>query len=48
MNLERLMHMAMRLLFRHGFRHLSKGQKSDPKMAEAAKKLRMGRRIGRF
>lgn len=48
MNAERLMQMAMRLLLRHGMRALSKGQKTDPKAAEAAKKLRMGRRIGRF
>lgn len=48
MNVERLMHMAIRLLFRHGMRALNKGQKADPRAAEAAKKLRMGRRIGRF
>ena len=40
--------MAMRLLFRHGAKYLSKGGKTDPRMAEAAKKLRMGRRFGRF
>ena len=48
MNAERLMQMAMRLLFRHGIRFLNRGQKSDPRTAETAKKLRMGRRIGRF
>lgn len=48
MNVERLMTMAMRLLFRHGLRAMNKGRKADPKMAEAAKKLRMGRRIGRL
>ncbi|WP_413719798.1 hypothetical protein [Silicimonas sp. MF1-12-2] len=48
MNVERLIHMAMQLLFRHGLRAVNKGQKTDPKLAEAAKKLRMGRRLGRF
>lgn len=48
MNIERLMHMVMRLFFRHGARYLNKGAKTDPKMAEAAKRLRMGRRFGRF
>lgn len=48
MNVERLMHMTIRLLMRYGLRALSRGGKGDPKMAEAAKKLRMGRRIGRF
>lgn len=48
MNAERLVRLAVRLLMRHGARALSKGGKRDPKMAEAAKKLRLGRRIGRF
>lgn len=48
MSAERLVRLAVRLLMRQGVRLLSKGGKSDPKMAEAAKKLRLGRRIGRF
>lgn len=48
MTAERLMRMALNLLMRRGMRFLSRRGKTDPKMAEAAKKLRMGRRIGRF
>ena len=48
MNTERLMRMVMRLLMRHGVKYLSKGGKADPKAADAAKRLRMGRRFGRF
>ena len=48
MNVERLMQMVLRLLFRHGIRFLNRGRKSDPRLAETAKKLRMGRRIERF
>ena len=42
------MRMVMRLLMRHGVKYLSKGGKADPKAADAAKRLRMGRRFGRF
>jgi hypothetical protein len=48
MNAERLVRLAMRYLFRYGARYLNKGAKSDPRMADAARKLRMGRRFGRF
>ena len=44
MNAERL----MRLLMRHGIKCLNKGGKTDPKAADAAKRIRMGRRLGRF
>lgn len=48
MNANRLISMVLRLAFRHGIRALNKGGKTDPKMAEAAKKMKMGRRFGRF
>ena len=44
MNAERL----MRLLMRHGIKYLNKGGKTDPKAADAAKRIRMGRRLRRF
>mgnify|MGYP001822226300 CR=1 FL=1 len=48
MNADRAIRMVMNLLFRQGIRYLNKGGKTDPKMAEAAKRLKQGRRIGRF
>lgn len=37
-----------RLLMRHGIKYLNKGGKTDPKAADAAKRIRMGRGQGRF
>ena len=48
MNVERLMRLAMRLLFRHGIKYLNNGSKTDPQAKDAAKRLRLGRRIGRL
>lgn len=48
MNVDRLVQMALRMLVRYGARALNKGRKGDPRLADAAKKLRMGRRIGRL
>lgn len=48
MNADRALRMIMRLVFRYGLSALNKRGTSDPKAKEAANKLRMGRRIGRF
>ena len=50
MNANRLVNMAMRMLMRYGLRYLSKrnGGKQDPKVQEAAQKMRTGRRIGKL
>jgi hypothetical protein len=48
MNAHRAINMVLRLLMRHGLKFLTRGQKTDPRAAEAAKKMKMGRRIGRM
>lgn len=49
MNTDRLIRMGLRMLFRHGLRLLNRGgSKSDPRVADAAKRLRTGKRLGRF
>jgi hypothetical protein len=48
MNADRLIRMAINMLMRKGMRHLSKGQKPDPQMREAQKRLKTINRIRRM
>ena len=50
MNANRLANMVVRMVMRHGMKFLANrnSEKQDPKAQEAAKKMRAGRRIGKF
>ncbi len=48
MNNQRAMQMVLRLLFRQVSKYLAKGGTNNPQIADAAKRLKMGRRFGRF
>ena len=48
MNAERLIRMVVRMLMRHGMKRLAKGQKPDPRVEQAQKRLRGINRIRRM
>ncbi len=48
MNANRLVSMLINILMRKGLQYFMRGQKNDPRMKDAAQRMKAARRLGRM